>query len=185
MLRRLILVAVTTLVACSPPLQRLPLAPVTSQLELRPLVGSVMIRPVTLPTYAAAEEIAFEGPGGLISTNDDILWADDPTRAVSLALIRNLKDILDINVGPDPWPFLNLPDVTVEVQVERMIAGSDGIFYLTGQFFVGGDAIDFRDSTHDFNINQTITDQGLNSITTAQAQALLTLSEEIAQTLGR
>jgi len=179
MLKRLILVAVTTLVACSPPLQRLPLAPVTSQLELRPLVGSVMIRPVTLPTYAAAEEIAFEGSGGLISTNDDILWADDP------ALIRNLKDILDINVGPDPWPFLNLPDVTVEVQVERMIAGSDGIFYLTGQFFVGGDAIDFRDSTHDFNINQTIPDQGLNSITTAQAQALLTLSEEIAQILGR
>ena len=185
MLKYLTFCAFAGLAACSPPLERLAMTPVQSALELRPLVSSVMIRDIILPTYAAAEEIAFEGPNGLIASNDDVLWADDPQRSVTIAIIRNLTDILNTKVGPDPWPFIDLPDVAVEVQVERMLAGADGTFHLTGQFFVGGDGIDFRNSTHAFDISAPMNGLGLSSIATAQATAVLELSEEIAKTLGR
>ncbi len=184
-MRLFLIAALAGLAACSPPLERLAMAQLQSDLELRPLVSSVMVRTVVLPTYAAVEEIAFEGPNGLIATNDDILWADDPQRAVTVVLSRNLADILNTDVGPDPWPFVGLPDVAVDVRVERMLAGADGTFRLTGQFYVGGDGIDFRNRSQPFAIEQAMTDLSLGSIATAQAQALLTLSEQIARTLGR
>ena len=183
--KTLLFVIFAALAACSPPLDRLAMTPLVSQLELRPLVGSAMVRTVTLPTYAAVEEVAFERPGGLIASNADVLWADDPQRAVTLVLTRTLSDILNTDVGPEPWPFVGLPDVAIDVRVERMLAGADGTFNLTGQFYVGGDGIDFRNSTDSFDINVAMPNQSLPSIATAQAAALLSLSEEIAQTLGR
>ncbi len=185
MLKRLMIVAALGLAACAPPPERLAMAPLTSDLELRPLVSSVMVRPVTLPTYAALEEIAFETPNGLIASNADILWADDQQRAVTLTVTRNLADILNTNVVPEPWPFVGLPDVAVDVQVERILAGADGNFQLTGQFYVGGDGIDFRNSSQAFAIAKPMADQSLGSIAAAQAAALLDLSEQIARTLGR
>lgn len=185
MMKHLMIVAIAGLAACTPPPERLALAPLQSELELRPLVGSAMVRTVSLPTYAAVEEIAVEGPGGLIVSNEDVLWADDPQRAVTLAITRNLADILNTDVGPDPWPFVGLPDVAIDVRVERMLAGADGVYRLTGQFYIGGDGIDFRNSSDSFAISQPMADLSLGSIATAQAAALLTLSEDIARRLGR
>jgi uncharacterized lipoprotein YmbA len=183
--KRLLFVIFAALAACSAPTDRLALTPVTSSLELRPLIGSAMVRTVSLPSYAAAEEIAFEQPGGLIASNDDVLWADAPERAVTLVLTRSLSDILNTDVGAEPWPFVGLPDVAIDVRVERMLAGADGVFRLAGQFYVGGDGIDFRNSTQSFDISVDMPDQSLSSIANAQAAALLDLSEEIARTLGR
>ena len=59
MLKNITFLAVATLAACSAPADRLALTPAPSALELRPLVRSAMVRTVSLPTYAAAEEIAF------------------------------------------------------------------------------------------------------------------------------
>ena len=185
MLKHLILCGFAGLAACSAPLERLAMTSVQSALELRPLVSSVMVREVTLPTYAAAEEIAFEGPNGLIASNDDILWADDPARSITIAIIRNMTDILNTDVGPDPWPFVELPDVAVDIQIERILARADGTFQLTGQFFVGGDGTPFRNSANDFSISTPMGDQSLSSIATAQANAVLELSEQISKTLGQ
>ncbi len=185
MFKHLIFCAFAGLAACSAPLERLAMAPTQSSLELRPLVSSVMVREVTLPTYAAVEEIAFEGPNGLISSNDDVLWADDPARSITIAIIRDLSDILNTDVGPDPWPFVELPDVAVDVQIGRVLARADGTFQLTGQFFVGGDGIDFRNSANAFDISTPMPDQSLSSIANAQAAAVLELTEAIAKTLGR
>lgn len=185
MRRPLIILAAATLAACAPPPDRLALTPLQSDLELRPLVRSAMVRTVSLPSYAAAEEIATETTAGLIASNDNVLWADDPQRAVTLAVTRHLADILNTDVGPDPWPFVGLPDVSIDIRVERMLAGADGIFRLTGQFYVGGDGIDFPNSTRAFAITKPMQNQSLNSVATAQAEALLDLSEEIARILAR
>ncbi len=185
MTRNLLIACFTALAACSAPIDRLALTPQTSALELRPLVGSAMVRTVSLPTYAAAEEVARELPGGLIASNEDVLWADAPDRAVTMMLTTNLGDILNTDVGPEPWPFVGLPDVSIDVRVARMLAGADGAFHLTGQFYVGGDGIDFRNSTDSFDISVPMTDQTLPNIATAQSAALLLLSEQIARTLGR
>ncbi|WP_106744549.1 PqiC family protein [Yoonia maritima] len=185
MLKKIAFLALTVMAACSSPADRLALTAAPSSLELRPLVRSAMVRTVSLPTYAAAEEIAVESPSGLISANANILWADDPQRAVTLALSDTLGDILNTDVGPDPWPFVGLPDVAIDIRVTQMLAGADGMFRLSGQFFVGGDGINFPNSAHRFAITQPMADLGLSSIANAQAAALLVLSEDIARTLAR
>lgn len=144
-----------------------------------------MVRTVSLPTYAAAEEIAIEIAPGIIGTDADILWADDPERAVTLAMTQHLDAILSATVGPDPWPFAGLPDVSIDVRVAQMLAGSDGIFRLSGQTFIGGDGIDFPNGSFGFDITEPLASTAAQDIARAQAQALLALSEDIARRLAR
>ena len=121
-------IALAALAACAGPANRLDMSPVQSDLSLRAQVGTIMLRDVSLPTYAAADEIAREIAPGIIGTDAEILWADEPERAVTLAMTRHLDEILNATVGPDPWPFVGLPDVAVEVRVAQMLAGADGVF---------------------------------------------------------
>lgn len=171
--------------ACAGPIDRLALPMQASSLDLRPLVGSAMVRTVSLPGYAATEEIARERTDGLIATNEDVLWADLPERAVTLFLVQSLSDILGNDIGPEPWPFVALPDVSIDVRVARMLAGADGDFQLSGRFYVGGDGIDYRNTTDGFDIRVPMADQSLASISAAQSAALVQLSEQIARRLGR
>lgn len=182
----MIFVGLTALMAaCSGPTSRLDMSPVATDLNLRAAVGSAMVRTVSLPTYAAAEELAFETPEGLIASNADVLWADDPSRAVTLTLTRNIGGITNAKIGPDPWPFAGLPEVAIDVRVTRMIAGADGVFDLEGQFFVGGDGIDYTNTTNNFVVNTPVVGEGPAAIALAQAQALMTLSEQIARKIAR
>ena len=185
MLTRLTVLVFTALAACSPLASRVALTPLASSVELRPLVGSAMVRTVSLPTYAASEEIAVREADGRITIREDVLWADEPERAVTLILTRTLSDILNTDVGPDPWPFVGLPDVSVDIRVERMLGGLDGSFELRGQFFVASEAAPFRDSTHRFDIVEQLSDGSVEGIAAAQSAALLKLAEQIAAVLGR
>jgi len=173
------------LIACSSPANRLDMSPVVSTLDLRALVGSAMVRTVSLPTYAAAEEIAREVAPGIIGTDADILWADDPERAVTLAITRHMDDILNATIGPDPWPFVGLPDVSIDIRVERMLAGADGTFRLMGQYFLGGDGIDFPNRSESFAFAIPLTGEGTAAVAEAQARAILALSEDIARKIAR
>ena len=185
-MNRLIALALAlTLVACTAPSTRLAMAPEASALELRPLVGSVMVRTVSLPAYAAAEEVARQTADGLITSDANVLWADDPQRAATLVLTGTLGDILGIDAGPEPWPFVGLPDAAVDVRVSQMLATADGTFRMKGQFFVGGDGINFRNSTVPFDFALPMPDQSLSSIAIAQSAALVSLAEAIAARLGR
>ncbi len=186
MIRLVSVLMLAALTACtSTPANRLDFSPVASDLKVRAFVGSVMLRTVSLPTYAAAEEIAIEVAPGIIGSDANILWADDPERAVTLAMTQQLDDILSATVGPEPWPFVGLPDVAVEVRVAQMLAGADGVFRLSGQYFVGGDGIDYRNSSHQFDLSEPLVGEGVSAIATAQARAVLRLSEDIARKLGR
>lgn len=185
MLTRILVLAFGALAACTPLADRVALSPMPSSLELSPLVGSAMVRTVSLPTYAAVEEIPLETADGRILVREDVLWADEPERAVTLILTRTLSDILNMDVGPDPWPFVGLPDVSVDVRVERMLGGADGTFELNGQFFVASEGAQFRDSMNTFEITEPMADASLQGIAAAQSAALLQLSEQIARTLGR
>jgi len=185
MVKRLILLSLVVLSGCATSSDRLAMIPLDSNMNLTPLVDSVMVKRVSLPTYAAVEEVAFERTEGLIASNPVVLWADDPQRAVTLALTRNLSDILNNQVGPEPWPLAGLPAVSIDVRVERMLAGIDGHFHLAGQVYIAGEGIDFPNASQQFDIAAPLVDQSLANIANAQAQALLSLSELIAQKLGR
>ena len=174
MIKPLMIVGLTALLAgCAGSASRLDLAPVQSQLSLRAAVGSAMVRTVSLPTYAAAEELSFEAADGLITSNNAVLWADDPARAVTLALTRNIGAITSAKIGP------------IDVRVTRMIARADGAFDLEGQFFVGGDGIDYANSTNGFAITTAVSDVTPAAIASAQATAILQLSEQISRKIAR
>ena len=173
------------LAACSAPPERLAMATPQSAREMRPLVGSVLVRTVELPTHAAGEEISVQAETGLIVSNEDILWADDPSRAVTLTLAQNLADILNTDVAPEPWPFVDLPDAAVDVRVARMLAGADGVFTLSGQFYVGGDRIAYPNTVDSFTITVPLPGEGLGAVAAAQGLALVELSERIAGRLAR
>lgn len=186
MLKPFIFALITiTAAACSGPTNRLDLLPLQSDLRRNANVSSVMVRTVSLPTYAAAEEIATQSPEGFIVTEGDILWADQPDRAATLTITRHLNTILSATVGPDPWPFIDLPDAVVEVRVEEIIAGGDGLFRLRGQYFIGGDAANFRNTVQRFSYTTPLADTGFGAVAAAQSQVLLNLSEDIARTLSR
>lgn len=98
---------------------------------------TVEVREVTLPDYAALSEMAIQTAEGGISTTKSQLWADNPTRAVTLELTRNLAEATGATVASDPWPFETYPEARVFVRVEEILATHDNQFKLSGQYFVG------------------------------------------------
>ena len=66
---------------------------------------AVEVRDVSLPTYAAADEIAVRDETGKLVTDTGTLWADSPERAVALELAGNLARLSGARVASEPWPF--------------------------------------------------------------------------------
>lgn len=179
MLRYLPLVLL--LAACSGTELRypVPVPEITESVSIR--FGSVEVRDVSLPSYAAAEEIQIQRADGALVSSPDLLWADEPEREVSLSLSRNLAALTNARIANEPWPFDGFPDARVEVRIEDMLAIETGIFRLSGQYFVApssgrGDRSDYFRITAPFD-----PEGGVAAIGAARAQALLELSEIIAR----
>lgn len=100
---------------------------------------AVEVRDVSLPTYASANEIAVEDQDGKLVTDAAVLWADNPERAIALELTRNLARLTGARVASEPWPFEAFPDARLDVRFESLIAGANGQFRASGQFFVSVD----------------------------------------------
>ncbi len=75
---------------------------------------TISVREVSLPTYAANEEISVLVTGGQIAEDGNNLWADDPVRAVTLRLTRAIGDLTRRTVAADPWPYRAPAEVTVD-----------------------------------------------------------------------
>lgn len=97
---------------------------------------SVVLRDVSLPDYAASEEIFSRGADGVLTSSPKRLWADDPVRAMTLELARYMTQITGARVASEPWPFAAPPDAAVEVRVEALVADAGGTLRLSGQYFV-------------------------------------------------
>lgn len=97
---------------------------------------SVEVRDVSLPSYAASDEIAIEDASGKLLTDGAMLWADAPKRAVSLELSGHLARLTGRRIAPEPWPFEELPQARLDVRFESLLAGADAEFRATGQYFV-------------------------------------------------
>ncbi len=114
-----------------------PVPVVTPAEKVRISYGSVEVRVVSLPEYAALSEMAFELADGGIETSKAMLWADSPARSMTLELSRALGQITGATVASEPWPFDSLADARVEVRIEEMLTDQSGQFKLSGQYFVG------------------------------------------------
>ncbi|SIO02190.1 hypothetical protein SAMN05444722_0141 [Rhodovulum sp. ES.010] len=119
----------------TPALYTVPDAPVVGP-RIPAAYATVALREVTLPTYAASAEIHERGPDGALEPARNVLWADDPVRAMTGDLARHLGRITGATVAAEPWPFFERAQATVEVRIADMLAEPDGRFRLTGQYFV-------------------------------------------------
>ncbi|MFV0246230.1 MAG: membrane integrity-associated transporter subunit PqiC [Qingshengfaniella sp.] len=176
----------TTLVmtACSSPNQVL-IPPSDSVLRLRPLVGSLEIRDVSLPRYAAADPIMIQAEDGTLREMRRAIWADDPERGMTLQLASTLATITGARVAAEPWPFSQPADANVTVRIEQVLAQPDGLFHMTGQYAIAGQNGGLADRAGPFDISVPLPDTGPTAVATAQGQALTELAETIARRIAR
>ena len=133
-----------------------------------------------LPTYAASEEIFVAEPGGAITPLGP-LWADDPGRAMTLQLARDIGTITGAQAAPEPWPFRDYAAAKVDVRLEDMLATGTGQFRLSGQFFVAPDE-GGRDRSGSFAIEVPLPEEpSAAAIATARSAAVTELAEQIAR----
>jgi uncharacterized lipoprotein YmbA len=168
------------LAACGAAPDRYAVTPPDVTQKLRIGFGAVEVRDVSLPAYAAADEIAIQDADGKLVTSGVALWADTPERAVALELARNLAKLSSARVASEPWPFEAFPDARLEVRFESLVAQSDGQFRAVGQYFVGvSDGRRERSGLFDLSVPFESTG-GPQAVAKARGQIILDLAADIA-----
>jgi uncharacterized lipoprotein YmbA len=174
----------TTLVlaACGTAPDRYAVTPPLVTEKLRIGFQAVEVKDVSLPSYAAADEMAMQNADGKLVTYGDALWADTPERAVALDLARNLAKMSGARVASEPWPFDAFADARLEVRFESLVAQADGQFRTTGQYFVGvSDGRRERSGLFDLSVPFD-PNGGPQAVAKARGQIILNLATEIAKT---
>lgn len=134
-MRVFVCLALAALTACSTPDLIAVTAPeVTERVKIR--FGSVEVRDVSLPSYAADDKVSVQAGDGTVTTVD-VQWADEPERAVALQLTETLTRLTGARIASEPWPFESFPDARLLVRFSSLGAGEDGQFRAKGQYFVG------------------------------------------------
>ena len=142
---------------------------------------SVALREVSLPAYATDESISIADGTGAIRELPGSIWADDPTRAVTLRLTNALADLTGRTVASDPWPFSGSPDVVVDVRVERLLAEEGGRYLAQGRFYVAHEDEERSDRAGSFNLIEPYDPAlGFPAIAQARSRIIAALAREIA-----
>lgn len=152
-----------------------------AQVETRQSIAfrAVELRELSLPAYAAADEIVTQSADGTLTTSNT-LWADSPPRAVALELSRALAEISGARVASDPWPFSALPDASLDVRFESFVPDVSGVFRATGQYFVA--VPDGRERAGVFTVSVPFdAEAGLPALARARGQIIADLAVVIAR----
>ena len=157
------------------------ITPPEAAAELPNRLGQVELRDVVLPQYASVAEIAVQTAGGGLTANAAQIWAETPVRAVTDVLAAQISALSGATVVAEPWPLSDGPDRVLEVRVERILAGADGLFHLAGQYFVSSYSGAGGDVARRFALTVPLTSPGAAAVADAQARALQALARQIAQ----
>jgi uncharacterized lipoprotein YmbA len=164
------------------------LDPPTQEDTLPNRLGRVELREIALPRYAAGQEVVRQGPDGALRGDPAAIWADAPARGLTQALAAQISGVSGATALAQPWPLSAPPDRTLEVRIDRIFAGSDGLFHLSGQYFVAP-RDEGRDIVRRFDIAEPLAAAGPASegapapaaVAAAQARAVQALARQIAQ----
>lgn len=180
---RVALIGLALLAGCSNPEKtgRYVIDPPTVQKQLPDRLGLTELREVSLPQYASGQEIAFQTEDGALRSRPDQIWADDPARAITLALARQISGLTGATVIAEPWPLAEPPLRRLEVRVEQMLPRADGVMRLSGQYFVSPSGYGGRDVVRRFDLSVPITGEGPAGRAAAQSRAVALLAERIAR----
>lgn len=170
--------ALALLAACGTPDRVAVLSPaITETLPIR--FASVEVKDVSLPSYAAADEIAQQAPDGTLVTSKT-LWADAPDRAIGLELSRNLARLTGRRIAAEPWPFAEDAAATLDVRFSDLVALTTGTYRATGQYFVG--VFDGREGSGQFDLSVAYDPAGgVAAIADARGRLILDLARFLAR----
>ncbi len=143
-------------------------------------LGTAELKDVSLPEYAAAGEISWQTEDGAVRSNTKQLWADTPQRAFTQTLARTISDLSGATVIAEPWPLAEPPRRRLEVRVEKALAQSDGVYRLSGRYFVSDEAAGGANQARSFDISVPLADDEPGTIARAQSQAITQLARQIA-----
>lgn len=175
-----LIAAVAVLAACGQSPVRYAAAPVPSGDQISIGLSQLEVREVSLPAYAQSEEIWRETEEGALTSDSSVLWADDPARGVTMELSHHLGTLTGARVAAEPWPFEDLPQARLVVRIQDMVAGADGQFRMSGQYFVARLSAG-RDRSGEFRVSAPYAlDGGAQSIAAARATAVRDLARLIA-----
>lgn len=163
--------------------QRFLIDPPAGGLRVPDRLGTAELKDVSLPEYASGDEVSFQTADGAVRSNTKQLWADTPQRAFTQALARTISDISGATVIAEPWPLSEPPRRRLEVRVEKALAQADGVYRLSGRYFVADDGAGGANQARSFDISVPLGAEGPGAIARAQSQAISQLAAQIA-TLG-
>ncbi|WP_045389655.1 membrane integrity-associated transporter subunit PqiC [Falsirhodobacter sp. alg1] len=158
-------------------------APATARLNTA--AQSIMVREVSLPDYAADDTMARQNANGSVELLSRVRWADLQPRAITLALAKQLNGSLSATVAPEPWPLSGLPDGEVDVRIDRILAGADGMFHLDGVYYVRAEGVSLGATSRDFAISVPLSGTDGAQIAAAQSTAVSQLAAQIARSVAR
>ncbi|MBT0959451.1 membrane integrity-associated transporter subunit PqiC [Alphaproteobacteria bacterium KMM 3653] len=153
----------------------------TAKGSYRVSLSTLELREPSLPSYALADEISVEAEDGTLVSIPDVLWADKPERAIALELTRHLSGLTRARIAASPWPFEALPEGTLDLRFETLLARANGSFQVTGQYFVGRlDAGPERSGFFDLSVPIA---EPVSPVTVSQARgrAIALLAEDLAK----
>lgn len=179
-----LLSTVALLAACSPgnePHYLITATPAEKSVRIK--AKSVEIRQVSLPSYAGGEDFFAQGEDGALFKVSGALWADEPARGITGALVRSLGEQTGASVASEPWPLNDDPQARIDVRLDHIFARSDHSFSLAGQFAVSSPDASLREFVRRFDISVPILGEGTSAVANAQATALSELTAQIAKSL--
>ncbi|MEO1275587.1 MAG: ABC-type transport auxiliary lipoprotein family protein [Pseudomonadota bacterium] len=181
-MQRLTLIAALLLAACGPSEgpSRYEVPVSALEREARSRFATVEVREITLPLYAELDEIPVEDAAGIVRSDTNVLWADDPVRAVTRRLTDALATVTGVTVAESPWPFEDPADARVELRFDRLIAAADGQVRAEGQAFIAPRALGAQGRSLRFRASAPYTVEDVGSVARAQAIVLDEIARQVA-----
>lgn len=180
------LLGAMVLSACSDPEKtgRFLVDPPASSTRVPDRLGTAELKDVSLPEYAADQEVMWQTADGAVRSNPDSLWADNPQRAFSQSLAQEISDISGALVVNEPWPLAEPPRREIEVRVTRALAQANGIYRLSGRYFVSDEGNGGTNHARSFDISVPLSSNQPGDIAAALSQAISQLATQIATLSG-
>lgn len=180
------LALLSLLAACSNPLKtgrHLIDAPQTTK-QVSDRLGTAELSDVSLPDYASSDEVAFQAADGTVRSGPGALWADKPQRAFTVALARSISDVSGATVIASPWPLTEPPAHKIQVEVEKALASRDGLYRLSGRYYVSDERGRGSSQARSFSIAVPVPAGSTSGVAAAQSSAISQLARQIAQLGG-
>jgi len=185
-LRPLALLLVTGLLAaCGQQASQLLVPQTPTELRLRPAVGSLEVRDISLPAYAAGSDVLALTGANRLDVVPGVIWADGPERALTQNLAAALGTITGARVSTEPWAFAEPPAASLTVRVTRLAGAPGGTLEFAGQYVLAPVASGLADRAGDFAIRVPVAGDTPEALAAAQGQAVAELAETVARRLAR